>query len=625
MPDGAGGNPSHRMWMTVAFANSMLTPPKTNSGDIDAWLVLPRVHRVVLVVDVVESVRLMEQDEEDTITRWRAFVHGVERELLPQHGGRLVKSLGDGLMLEFERVLPAVQSALAMQRLAQTMNQGRGGAECMHLRMGVHAADVVVDDRDIYGTGVNLAARLASLAQPGQIVVSSEAQAELTVGLDAEVEDLGECYLKHRREPVHAFRLTAPNVGGALPSLSADSCTGGAPVIAVLPFESSLQDEVTGVSGDVIADALASRLSRSGAVRVISRLSTSAWKGRVASLTQVSATLGADLVVSGRCQGGVSALKVYVELCSARGGEIVWARSMATSIPELLQEDDDFSAAVSQELLAAVAAADLRRALTAPLPSLNSYSLQLAASSLMHRSATSEFDRAREVLDHLVERHPRAPVPRAWLAKWYVLRVTRALVRDLDKETALALEQTRRALEADPECSLALAMEGFVHCHMLRDLDGAQARLTRALECNPNDSLAWLFQCVVHGFRGQGESAWSCAERALSLSPLDPMRHYFDALAASAALAAGRLERAVELAQRSLRVNRIHLPTLRALAIAQVESGAIESARETARRILEIDAGFNVRAYVERGPRGAESTRERYARALRMAGLPAGG
>jgi tetratricopeptide (TPR) repeat protein len=158
---------------------------------------------------------------------------------------------------------------------------------------------------------------------------------------------------------------------------------------------------------------------------------------------------------------------------------------------------------------------------------------------------------------------------------------------------------------------------------MLRDLGGAEERLNRALAINPNDSLAWLFSGVVQAFRGDGEMALASVDKAIELSPLDPLRHYYDALACTAALAARRLPRAIELASRALRVNRDHLPTLRALTIAQVESGALEDARQTAARVLALEPNLTLRDYVARAPKGGETTRKRYAAALAEAGIPA--
>jgi tetratricopeptide (TPR) repeat protein len=208
------------------------------------------------------------------------------------------------------------------------------------------------------------------------------------------------------------------------------------------------------------------------------------------------------------------------------------------------------------------------------------------------------------------------------LAKWYVLRVTRNWVEDLPAESARALDHTQRALDISPDCSLALAMEGFVHCHMRRDLDAAERVLKQALEINPSNSLAWLFLSVVEGFRGAGSVAVESADHATRLSPLDPLRHYYDGLACSAALAASQLPKAIALAKRSLQGNRSHVPTLRVLAIAEAEAGSHIQARATAQKILTLEPGFNLGHYVAQSPPGAEANRQRYAKALGAAGIP---
>jgi adenylate cyclase len=587
------------------------------------WPVLRRAARTVVVVDVVESVRLIEQDEEGTVRRWQAFVGEVVTSLLPKYGGRLVKSLGDGLMVEFGAVPPAIQCAIAMQESMHRANVDRPNAQWMHLRAGVHVADVIVDERDIYGSGVNLAARLTTLAGPGEIVISAAVREQLVLGLDADIEDIGACYLKHVSEPIHAYRVRAGNTPLLMPPR--DQPTSQAvPTIAVIPLEGIAVVPPHDVVGELIADSVIAKLSTSGMMRVISRLSTSVMRSRLHSAEEIGALLGATFVVSGHYRLVSDQVIALVELADTRSGAVAWAQQISTPFSDILRADSELAETLSLGIANAVAMSELRRVETLPLPTLESFSLQLAAAKLMHRPSKREFDRGREVLEHLIERYPRAPVPRAWLAKWYVLRVTRGLVENLAEESSRALEQTRRALDAMPECSLALAMEGFVHCHMLRDLDGADARLDQALLVNPNDSLAWLFKCVVQSFRGDGAHAITSAERAIELSPLDPMRHYYDALASTAALAASRLERAIELATRSLCVNRNHLPTLRTLAIAQVESDRVGESQMTAARILELEPGFTVRDYLARGPRGGEATRARYAKALRVAGIPAG-
>lgn len=580
---------------------------------------LQRARRAIVVVDVVESVRLMQIDEAGTIHRWRRFVNEVRTQVLPAHGGRLVKSLGDGMLLEFENVPQALAATIALQQRVSAYNDGHDAATRLFLRAGVHVSEVVVDELDLFGAGVNLAARLASLAPPGDIVVSEEVHAVALPGLDPEFEDLGPCHVKHLPQPLRAYRLRGAAPAAGLPQAAE---LDALPVLAVLPFVHGGNDASALTWADLLCDSLVLRLCASRHVRVISRLSTQALRGRELALPAIGSLLGARYVLSGRIDLVGGRFVVSAELADTHSGEVLWLGRVGGLAVDLLQPDDGHSHELTQGALLALAEAELRRVRTMPLPSIEGHAMQVGASMLMHRPAADDFGRARDVLEQLIERHPRAPTPRAWMAHWHVLRGTRGLTDNPREEAARAIEQTRRALDADPGNAFALTMEAFADCHLLGDLDAADRRLDEALASNPNEALAWLVRCVVQGFRDQGEAAWGSAQRALALSPLDPQRHYFDALAASAAVAAKRLGEAVTLAERALRANRNHLPTLRALTVAQAESGELDAARATARRVLELEPGFTLRAYLARGPRGAEATRRRYVEALRLAGVP---
>jgi class 3 adenylate cyclase len=182
----------------MAAAKRLIPPP------------LQRAYRAVLLVDVVESVRLLEQDETDSISRWLRWVDHLKSDVLPASGGHLVKLLGDGMLIEFDDPRAAVNGAFAIQRAISRENLGRPPERHMLLRMGLEVGDVVLDHDDLYGRGVVMATRLATLAGPGEIVASAGAREQLTPALDADIEDLGECYLKHFRHPVRAFRIGAP-------------------------------------------------------------------------------------------------------------------------------------------------------------------------------------------------------------------------------------------------------------------------------------------------------------------------------------------------------------------------------------------------------------------------------
>lgn len=584
----------------------------------------PRKRVAMVVVDLVESVRLMQLHEDRVISRWRQFVFDVSSEVLPLHGGRLVKSLGDGMLLELAGVKEATALSFELHRRMAAVGHATAADESMQLRCGVHVADVVVDANDIYGAGVNLASRLAALAEPGQTVVSCEVRDEIVVGLDAELEDLGPCFVKHYAEPVRAFRLSPARANAQIREPAVAPRNEMRALIAVIPFEhkgaaASAEDTVI---GEWIAEGCIVLLSKVAALRVVSRMSSSAVRGRQLGQAELSAQLGADYVLSGSYSGVGSKLLITAELADARRGEVVWADRVHGSVQDLLSPASETLSQLVAAVQEAVNAHETQQARLQAPPTLHSFSLLIGSVSMMHRSGKEDFERAATLLRHLVDRHPRLAAPRAWLAQWYVLRVTRGLVVNTEQEAAVALDQVRRALDSDPGCSLALTMKGFVQCHMLRDLDLAAATLDEAIAMNPSDSLAWLFKGVVHSFWGQGEPALQAVQEAARLSPLDPLRYYYDALSASAALAAGDYRRAAEFAERSLRVNRLHSPTWRALVIAQSELGEMQNAASSLARLLALESGLTVQSYLSRSPAGADQTRKRFADALQRAGLP---
>jgi adenylate cyclase len=300
----------------------------------------------------------------------------------------------------------------------------------------------------------------------------------------------------------------------------------------------------------------------------------------------------------------------------------VWADTFNDRVAGMLTQEQEVVGQISAKVSDAILYRELRRARADPLPNVESYTLLMAAIALMHRMSLEDFKEALELLEAVVERAPRHPTPQSWLANWYVLRVQQGWTQDMTKDGRLALDCTNRALDTDPHSSLALAINGLVHTHMSKRLDIARDRYALAVEANPNNSLAWLLKGTLHAFQDEGKQAIADTQRAISLSPLDPHRYYYDTLAAAAYEAAQEYELCIEQAQRALRANRQHTSTLRAIAVAQWQLGRHQEARETVAELMRLEPGLTIRGYLQRSPSAGYRTGHEWSNALRQAGVP---
>jgi adenylate cyclase len=585
------------------------------------FLEFVRARRAIVVVDVVESVRLMLAHEDDFIDRWRRFVAEIRTEVLPMLGGRMVKSLGDGMLWEFETVIGAVHATQEAHRRIRAFNMGCEPSSELHLRAGVHDADVVIDEVDVYGAGVNLAARLATLAGPDEIVISPEARDALVPGLDVDIEDLGNCYLKHFAEPQRAYRAGPLGSHSVMWSGSAVGSTQEVS-IAIIPFAADGNVEHAPFLGDALADDLIAQLSRLRQLHVVSRLSTAVFRDRTLDLNTIARALSCQYMVHGTCAVAGDKLRVRAQLVDCQSQSVLWADAIDGSVVEVLSGASPVVDRLTQEICRALVEAEVHRSVTSPLPSLQSYTILLGAIAMMHRLSLRDFHRSREMLLYLCDRHPRATAPRAWLGKWHVMRVAQGWSPDRVADAQQARSIVAQALDLEPEHSLALAIDGLVCAYISKDLVTAAQRYSASIRSNPNESLAWLFQSALHTYDDHGDLAVECAMRAQRLSPLDPMKYYYDNFTSTAKLSANDYEGAIEFGKRSLHANCTHGATLRILAIAQVHANRMDEARKTIAELLAVEPGFSVSKFLERYPGAAAPHTARYADALRAAGLP---
>ena len=534
----------------------------------------------------------------------------------------MVKSLGDGMLLEFASVPPAVAAALDIQRRAGTHSASAERIEGISLRVGVHIDEVTIDALDVYGKGVNLAARLTTLAQAGEIVASAEARDGLTFNIDAQIDDLGDCHVKHLAHPVRAYRIGPPAESVRLPGPHDTIGTAWFPALAVVPFRGYMPPGAADVLGDVLADEVISWLSRAPHVHVISRLSTRAFKDRDTGAVEIGSHLGAVYVLSGSHIDAGDDLVLHAELADARNARVLWADTLRGSIKDVFAGASTLVQQLAIETARAVVCEEVARAGRRAMPSQESYTLLMAAVHLMHRNSRSDFERGHAMLEHLIERNPNEPVPRAWMGKWYGIRAAQGWTTNPLDDARQALGHVQRALESDPANALAWTIKGLIHSYINKDMPSARLAYESALAANPNESLAWLYSATLNAWEDAGDEAVTAARAAQRLSPLDPLKYYYDSLSATAFLVAGDHPTAIELARQSLRLNRSHASTHRTLTIALEMAGRHAEAHAAVGELLGLDPAFTVGAFRQRYPGRDAAHAEAFCSALSAAGVP---
>lgn len=417
---------------------------------------------------------------------------------------------------------------------------------------------------------------------------------------------------------LQVFEIGPPGVAGMAPSLVDPRDV--APTIAVIPPHSTENALAAGL-GDMFADDLNAFLSRAQEVNVISRLSTAALGHRQMAPGEIGRALNADFVLSGRVAYAGAQVRLRLELADAEDGRVLWAERFDMRAADI-EQGNDIVHLVAGHIRKALVMRAMRDVRKQTLSSVRAHNLLFDAVGLMHRLTVQDFMTARRLLNALIERAPDQSAPHAWKARWHVLKAQQGWSDSPEADAAAALDCARRALDIDPENTLALSSEGIVLTNLMRRLDEAEACYDQALDINPNDANARLLRGMLFGFQGRGEAATRDAELALHLAPLDPHRFFYLALASGAAIAAGNYQRALELARQSERMNRSHTSTLRMKIVAQMKLGLEGEARRAADELLQLQPGLRVSNWLRASPSADYEIGHQVARTLRAAGVP---
>jgi TolB-like protein/class 3 adenylate cyclase len=580
----------------------------------------------ILAADVAGYSRLMGLDEAGTARILREH-RVVADALVAKHGGRIVKTTGDGILLEFPSVVDAVECAVAMQTVMAERNDGVPEDRRMLFRIGINLGDILIQGDDILGDGVNIAARLEGIAEPGGIRVSSSAYDQVRGKVAIEFTDLGEQSLKNIARPVRAYAVVPDGPGpgtqgGATPSpLSAPHLS-----IVVLPFANIGGDPEQEYFVDGVTESLTTDLSRMIGSFVIGRNTAFTYKGKHVNLKRVGRELGVRYVLEGSVQRSGNRMRVNVQLIDSENGIHLWAERFDKPVADLFDMQDEVVARLANQLGTELVTAEARRAERAPHP--NSMDLYFQGMAIANRGLTPEnLSQARSLLERALSLDDGNIEALVGTALVDTTRSAAMMTDDKPVRLAAAEATLTRVLSLTPKHAMAHCLLGFVQINTNRAIQGI-AECEQALELDRNLAQAHGFIGLAKCFSGRAEETEAHVQEAFRLSPRDNKTYDWMAMIGVAKSYLGDDDAAVGSFRRSIDTNRNAAPFAHFfLAAALAHLGRRDEARAAVQAGLALDPAFTIarfRAGVATDNPIYLSQRERIYEGMRMAGISEG-
>jgi adenylate cyclase len=573
----------------------------------------------ILAADVAGYSRLTGADEEGTIARLRTLRRELIDPMIASHAGRIVKTTGDGILIEFASVVDAVRCAVEVQRGMATRNTDVPADQRIEFRVGIHIGDVVVESDDLLGDGVNVAARLEGIAESGAICLSRAAHEQLRGKLDLAAEDMGEHQLKNIAQPVRVYRVLMDNgIQKSAPALPLPD----KPSIDVLAFANMSGDPEQEYFSDGLAEDIITLLSHSRSLFVIARNSSFTYKGRAVDVKQVGRELGVRYVLEGSVRRGGDRVRVTAQLVEAETGAHLWAERYDRNVADIFSVQDEITDAVALAIEPAVAEMERQRAVRRPPESLSAWeAYQRGLWHFSHMSA-EENERAKQFFRRAIDFDPNFAAAYARLAMPIIAEGTLFQRRRIDEALDEGIALAQRAISLDPTDAVGHSQLGLALTHA-GNYGGGLAEAREALAISPNLAYGHYVLGVALLYSGSPRQGIDAIRDALRRDPYDPVRFIrFSHLGVGYYLLR-EYEVSAEVLNQAIRSYPSHTRAYYLLAAALGQLSRAQEARQALQKAITV-APKSFEAFVrQRDPRYRAEDYEHLLEGLRKAGWEA--
>jgi adenylate cyclase len=549
----------------------------------------------ILCADVAGYSRLMGADEEGTLALLKSDRRELIDPLIAQHRGRIFKTTGDGMLIEFASVVDAVRCAVVVQQGMADRNSNRPEAERIRFRIGINLGDVMVDEGDMFGDGVNVAARLQTLAEPGEICVSASVREQVGEKLPIGFADKGEHGVKNIARPVRVYRVEKrgePRADPANEAATAPLALPDRPSIAVLPFANMSGDPEQDYFVDGMVEDIITGLARIKWLFVIARNSSFAYKGKSPDIRQVGRELGVRYVLEGSVRRAAGRVRITGQLIEAESGRHIWAERYDRALDDVFALQDEITASVVGAIEPSLRQAEIERVKRKRPDSLDAYDLVLRATPFLDPPMPDGASQALRLLEQALIHEPDYALAHGYAAFCHEILFMRAGGREENRQAAI--RHAHAAVAHGRDDAMALTFGGF--CIGLVEHDRAAAReaFEAAVALSPSSGFTYIMGGIVRAWAGEAEHAIEWGEQGLRLSPFDPFAYGAWHAIAIARFRQGRCEDAANAVRKAIQRNPGFSYPRVILTAALVKLGHIDEAKIEAARVLALQPGFSI-------------------------------